>query len=478
MKRIIYFIVPIVLTACSNDFINLLPPSTVSTDLLYKTDKDFQDAIIGGYNVLQSQYRDMYIFGDVRADDSEIQVVKTDAWSDSDLFIINANNGTISNTWRNYYSCIYRMNMVLSKIEEVDPAVVINKNRHIGEARFLRALAYFDLVRIFGDVPLLTVPIDIQEARQTTRTNVDAVYDLIISDLSSIEGFLPAGYSGSDVGRVTIGAVKSLLGKVYLTRHDFQKAESKLQEVTTMGYALLPDFNDLFDYSKDEHHSEYIFDMEYASGNNIGNTMTNRFAPNSAPFLAYYGVRGIGGEANSPTEKLISLFDESDSRKDVTVAIYGGFINGDGEFIEFPPATVKTYTKKYLTALPSSDDSDTNWKVIRYADVLLMYAEALNENGKTNEALTWLNMVRTRARVSTYTGLSQNETREAIYTERRLELSFEGHRWFDLVRTGKAYATMADKGMEPYMTLFPVPWSQIQVINDSAIFWQNEGYYN
>lgn len=478
MKKIVYLIVPILLASCSNDFIDLQPQSTVSTDMLYKTDGDFKDAVIGGYNVLQTQYRDMYIFGDVRADDSEIQVVKTDAWSDSDLFVMNSNNGTINSTWRNYYSCIYRMNMVLSKIESADPAVVTNKNRHIGEAKFLRAFAYFDLIRIFGDVPLVTVPLTIQEAQVAPRAKTDLVYDLIISDLLSIEQLLPAKYTGADVGRATSGAAKSLLGKVYLTRHDFQKAESKLQEVTTMGYALLANFNTLFDYSKDEHHSEYIFDIEYASGNSITNNMTNRFAPNSAPFLAYYGVKGIGGEANSPSLELMDLFDDSDTRKDVTVGTYGGFYNGAGEFIAFPSATVRTYTKKYLTAIPSTDDSDVNWKVLRYADVILMYAEALNENGKTNDALTYLNMIRTRAGVPTYSGLSQGDLREAIYKERRLELSFEGHRWFDLTRTGRAYETMKSKGMKEYMTVFPVPWSQIQVINDDAIFWQNEGYYN
>ena len=135
------------------------------------------------------------------------------------------------------------------------------------------------------------------------------------------------------------------------------------------------------------------------------------------------------------------------------------------------------YTKKYLTRTTTNNDSPANWKVIRYADVILMYAEALNENGKTTEALTWLNMIRERAGVSAYSGLSQAETREAIYLERRLELSFEGHRWFDLVRYGRAYETMAWKGMRPYMTVFPIPWNQMQIVNDPSILWQNEGYF-
>ena len=475
MKKIVYLIFPFLFASCS-DFIDLMPKSTVTIDFLYKTDNDFHDAIVGAYAVLQSQYQNMYIYGDIRADDSEQQIIKSDAFSESDLFIISSTNGTISSTWQNYYLLIFRVNTVLEQIEDADQAIVTNKAHYIAECKFLRALAYFDLVRIFGDVPLITKTLTASEALKTLREKVDLVYDLIISDLQSCEADLPVQYSGADVGRATRGAAKSILGKVYLTRHDFTKAESKLQEVTTMGYSLLPDYNDLFDYSKDEHHSEYIFDVEYASNQNVSNRMTNQFAPNQASFLQYYGITGLGREANSPSEELRNLFEDNDKRKDVNVAIYGGWINADGEFVALPPATSQSYTKKYIAVVPLADDSPANWKVTRYADVILMYAEALNENGKTTEALTWLNMIRTRAGIDIYSDLSQSETREAIYLERRLELSFEGHRWFDLLRYGRAYETMKGKGMLPYMTLFPVPWSQIQVINDRSIMWQNEGY--
>lgn len=479
MKRIVYLFFPIIFAACSTDFIDLLPQSTVSVDVMYQTDNDFRDAVVGSYAILQSQYVNMYIFGDMRSDDAIQLVVKADTQSESDLFTLASTNGTINSTWRNYYSLIFRVNTVLSKIEEADPAIVTNKNRHTGEARFLRALAYFDLVRLFGDVPLVTTPISATEALNTPREKIDAIYELIISDFTSAEQLLPASYSGSNVGRATSGAAKALLGKVYLTRHDFAKAESKLQEVTNMSYSLLPNFNDLYDYAKDKHHSEYIFDIEYASGNNVSNSMTNRFMPNEGVFLTFCGIAGIGGESNSPSEILRNLFDDNDKRKDISVAVYGGWINGAGDFVAFNNAgTNKSYTKKYITRVPTSDDSPANWKVTRYADVLLMYAEALNENGKTEQALTYLNIVRQRAGVPAYSGLSQSETREVIYTERRLELCFEGHRWFDLIRTGRALTneSLMAKGIRPFNLLFPVPWSQVQVVNNPSIFWQNEGY--
>jgi starch-binding outer membrane protein, SusD/RagB family len=467
----------ILLVSCKKDYIELQPVSTVSVDVLYKTDKDFQDAVIGGYSTLQNQYQNFWIFGDIRGDDAEQQIVKNDAWSTSDAFLLFSDANLLRDTWRNYYIIINRMNTVLAKIEEADAAVITNKNRHVAEAKFLRAAAYFDLVRIFGDVPLLTKPITTEEAYQTTREKVDKIYEeVIIKDLLEAEGGLAAKYTGTDVGRATKGAAKALLGRVYLTRKEFGKAEAKLQEVTTMGYSLLNNFNDLFDYSKDEHHSEYIFDIEYGENVGEGSIFTNRFMPNSGLMAETYGVKGIGTETNSPSPGLIAAFVAGDKRKDMTVGVTGGFIDKNGVFKPLPQSTSQTYTKKYLTSEPTADDSKANWKYIRYADVLLMYAEALNENGKTNMALPVLNQVRTRAGLPGYAGLTKEDTREKIYLERRLELSFEGHRWFDLVRTGRAYETMKSKNMQPFMTVFAVPLGQIQVINNQSVFPQNPGY--
>lgn len=129
-----------------------------------------------------------------------------------------------------------------------------------------------------------------------------------------------------------------------------------------------------------------------------------------------------------------------------------------------------------MTSLIIQNDSKANWKVIRYADVLLMLAEALNENGKTTEALSYLNQVRERAGLAGYANLTQAEAREKIYLERRLELYLEGHRWFDLIRTDQALAVMQPYGMKPYMTVFPIPQSQIEVVNNPAVFSQNPGY--
>lgn len=479
MKTIINIVIIIslmVLFSCKKSFIELNPISTVSADALYKTDKDFKDALVGIYGIYQNQYQNMWLFGDMRGDDSWDELVKGTAAA-MDNFTINNDDGVIRTTWLNYYNIINRANTLITKISNADPAVVKDKEIYMAEAKFLRALAYFDLVRIYGDVPMVTTPLTIEESYKSGREKVAKIFsEVIIKDLLSAETKLPAKYSGSEVGRATRGAVKALLGKVYLTANDFVKAEAKLQEVTTMGYALLPKYNDLFDYTKDEHHSEYIFDIEYEQGIGEGNCFTTNFCPKDPPTAAFYGVTGGQNGNNNPPKSLFALFPAGDLRKDITAA--DGFTDNAGVFRPLIPTSndVQTYTKKYMVRLLAVCDSRANWKVIRYADVLLMYAEALNENAKTVEAMVYLNQVRKRAGLPAYSNLTQSDAREKIYLERRLELSFEGHRWFDLLRTKRALSVMSPFGMKAYMTVFPLPLSQVQLINNKTIFPQNPGY--
>lgn len=462
--------------SCKKDFIYLTPISTASVDAVYKTDKDFQDAVAGIYSVMRNQYQDFWIFGDLRADDS---------WHalGNDAFLVSVNTFSMSssanlmiNSWRNYYKMISRSNLVLDKIAATDAAVVKNKDRHTAEARFLRALAYFDLVRIWGDVPMPTTTISIDDGYKLSREKVQKIYnDVIIPDLIYAESKLPLKFTGTDVGRVTKGAASSILARVYITVKDFAKAETKLQEITGMGYALLKNYNELFDYTKEEHHSEYIFDIEYQDGGlGLGSGFSNKFLPKSAGSAAdlFYNIKGGAGEQNTPTLGFLAAFDPADKRQDVTVA--KGYYDNSGVFKGF--IQIATFTKKYLATTPAINDSKVNWKVIRYADVLLMYAEALNENGKTNQAIPYINMIRKRAGLPEYTSLTKDAAREKIYDERRFELGMEGVRWFDLVRTGKAISVMAPFGMKPHMTVFPIPLIEIQIINNPTILPQNQGY--
>jgi hypothetical protein len=460
--------------ACSKDFIELRPISTVTVDALYNTDNDFKDAVIGCYSTLQNQYNNFWHF-DLPSDDVKHQWPTEDIRLRLDNFTYQNNEGLFLNSWKNYYEIIFRANTILSKIEGKDVSIVRNKERHIAEAKFLRAFSYFDLVRIFGDVPMVTTVITDEEALKIGRDKVDRIYEeIIIKDLLDAAKMLPMQYTGNDVGRATKGAAMALLGRVYLTRRDFVNAEAKLQEVTTMGYSLLNNFNDLFD-PKNEHHREYIFDIEYEEGIQEGSSFTNAFSPNEPAVLIFYNILGGAGNSGTPSPGLFDIFGEDDLRKGISVL--KGITDKNGNYIPVSGRVgANSFTAKYMTPVARGGDSPANWKVIRYADVLLMYSESLNENGKTDEALVYLNQVRKRAGLKGYSDLTQKDAREKIYLERRLELSFEGHRWFDLVRTGRAYDTLKPLGMQPYMALFPIPLEQIQIMNNPTIFSQNPGY--
>jgi len=489
MKRIIgtLALISMLMLSCSKEFISIDPVSTVTTDLVYKTDKDFQDALTNTYAVFQTVYSDMWQIGDLRGDDTKSGLVSNLTASEMDKFILNSDAGIVSNAWRNYYIIINRANYILAKIANADVAVVTKKDRYIGETKFLRALAYFNLVRIFGDVPMVVTVLSIDESYKVPREKADKIYsDVIIPDLLDAVNKLPVSYTGTDVGRATQGAAKALLGKVYLTTHDFIKAETTLQALTAspFTYALLPKFNDLFDYTKNEHHSEYIFDIEYEEGINEGSTFTTQFSLSFQASGALSQVLidafklpsstiGSGGDQGCPHDGLFSAFNPIDLRMGITCA--KGYTY-NGVYTPISPTGIGSFTLKYMVTSVKLNDSRANWKVIRYADVLLMLAEALNENGKTTEALVQLNKVRVRAGVPVYAGLTQADARNKILLERRFELHMEGHRWFDLLRTGLAYTTMQSFGMKPYNTVFPIPLAQIEVVNNSQIFWQNEGY--
>ena len=476
-KNFIFVCMFAVLSSCSQSFIDLIPTSTVTIDVIYKNDKDFSDALIGVYNPIRSAYNDFWIFSDLRADDSWIEYPKADSWSYSDLFTLNSGHGLVNDAWTRYYQAIFRANVILAKLEGFDESTIPNKRRYIAEASFLRALCYFDLVRIFGDVPAVTADISIQEAYQTSRTPVATIYNnIIIPDLLTAEAGLLARYTGNEIGKPTTGAAKAILGRVYLTIKDFQKAENKLLEVTTMGYELEKEYSTLWDYSN-KRNSEYIFNIEYESGVNGGSSFNNSFMPNFPEMMAFFGIAGTGGERYNPSRKFMPLWEEHDKRKEISIGIPGGYYNAVEEFRPLPVFTCQSYTQKYIAPSTSAGDSPADWKVIRYADVILMIAEAMNENGKTTQAIPYLNMIRTRAGVNEYpTTMSKEETFNAIELERRFELCFEGHRWFDLVRWGKSYEVMQSEGMMPHMVLYPIPLSQIQLIDDPAILPQNPGY--
>jgi tetratricopeptide (TPR) repeat protein len=479
-------ILTLISSSCNKDFIDIPPVASISPDGLYITNSDFDGAMVGVYDTYQNTMGAMFRFDELPADDAWDELRKNPNLS-YDTFIVQSDENNLLIAWTNFYVIIGRCNMILQKLETAKPSL---KDQFIGEARFLRALAYFKLVQLFGDVPMITKPLSIEEGYKAGRTAKATIYsDVIIKDLQDAAAKLPAKRTGSTVGRATSGAAKSILGRVYLQISDFVKAEAILQEVINANtYKLLANWNDLWDFTKDEHHSEYIFDIEYEKGfSGEGSGLANSRLPKDTKLAAFYGVTGGGTDDYNIPPSFFSVFPAGDLRKNFSaVNSYPGGTGGATVVIVPTANNASTFSRKYIAAINLSGDSPANIKIIRYADVLLMCAEALNENGKTGTALTYLNMVRERARAipgatssatPDITSTDMATVRNAIALERRLELAGESNgRFWDLVRTGKALTTLAPLGMKAHQTIFPVPLTQIQIMNDKTIFAQNPGY--
>lgn len=471
-------------SGCTKDFLDRAPISQMNGNNFYKTAEDMKNALTAAYGSLQYgalYYSSMHVIGDLRSDNTEV----TNPNAGTDLVAIDnfqnlATTSISSTTWAGHYQAIQSVNIVIEKTTAV-PMDANLKARYIAEAKFLRGLMYFNLVRIFGDVPLVVKVINNpQEGYTYGRNPSTEVYTQIISDLTDAEAVLPHEFIGADIGRATKGAAAALLGKVYLTQKRFDLAVPQLKKVidnvVLNKYQLLPTYAGVFGIAN-ENNRESIFEVQFKKGSNgEGSPFTNQFAPIGSG-TAVVSIGNPLGQ-NIPTADMNSAYEANDIRK--AVSMRNSYVLGAN--------TVQhNYIVKYLGTPAASLDSDNNWIVLRYADVLLMYAEALNEQGYVVDgpAFTYLNQIRNRAGLLSKTSnnadlalrvADQAAFRLAIEQERRVELAFEGHRWFDLVRTGRALALMGAKGMESHHVLFPIPQSQIDI--NPALIKQNIGYPN
>jgi len=359
------------------------------------------------------------------------------------------------------------------------------KERYLLEAKFLRAYSYFRLVRAFGDVPLkLNVPKDASEFN-IPRTPKEQVWAAIEQDLTDAAGGLPDSYAGADVGRATQGAAFALHAKVamYLAASDparWNDVKTFTDEVINSGvYSLFPDFEKLF-RTENENSSESVFEIQCAL------LPSNTDASNSQ-YSQVQGVRGVTGGGwgfNVPTTDLVNAFEPGDPRLNATI-IFAGTTTAEGDMI---PSTAANPMYNYKSYVPFSmyvtgfnEGCQQNVRVIRYADVLLMNAEANNELNNTSEALTSLNAVRARARggnnsvLPNVTTTDQQQLRSAIWHERRVELAMEFDRYFDVIRQGRGAEVFGPKGwIAGKNEVWPIPQSEIDL--SAGVLTQNPGY--
>jgi len=448
-KRIIIPVTVLFLTffSCEN-FLEITPEASVTIENFYESESDFVQAVIGTYAPLRDLYEEDWEMTELRSDNThfifDIANRGTQPTEDLGLFTVETNNVTVFNKWANNYLIISRANQILGTIDEVDFAQS-SKDDLKGQALFLRALAYFDLVRHFGGVPLFLEPPTSYETTFRDRATADEVFDQVVADAQQAAGLLP-DKGNQAVGRATSGAANALLGHVYLRLGQWADAETALSNVEDDGYVLLDDYASIFEPAN-EGNDEIVFEVEYVEGasQNMQSTFPYSFLPELADPAVITGVspaaRNGGGSFNTPTPEMLAAYEDGDFRLATSVGFYTGTSPLVGVTYENTP-----YIKKYQHPHLIGGQTGQNWIVYRYADVLLMLAEAKNEQGETGEAKGYVDQVRARAGLAATAAGTQSELREAILQERRVELAFENKRWHDLVRAGRAVEVMNEFG--------------------------------
>lgn len=490
IKKIVYVSAIFAFTQCSNDFLEKAPLDTINTSNYPTNAAELVTLVNGAYQPLQwpKLYNMRMWTSDIMAGNSIVGAgggsdgIET---QDNSNFVTTTDNQGVLDIWRGPWPGILMSNMVL----KVAPNLSIDediKNRSMGEAYFLRAHYYFILVRYFGDLPLITTPQSSDSDLYPKRVSKDLIYDQIISDLEKAAELLPnkSEYTGANVGRANKGAALGELAEVYLTLgNNWQKVVDLTTQVEGLGFSLNTNYADNFNPSN-ENSVESLFEVQYNSNGGFSFWSNENQASWTSTFMGPRGSNFVGGGWgwNQPTQEFIDSYEPNDSRKDITV-LYTGCPAFDGKTYQATYSTTGYNVRKFLvplSAVSSYDNSPLNFPILRFSDILLMKSEALNELGQTSQAEVPLNKVRNRAGLSNIaSGLSQEEFRNAVLKERRVELAFEGQRWFDLIRVNKGQYgldflhSIGKNNATSKHLLFPIP--QIERDRNPKLT-QNPGY--
>lgn len=468
----IYFLCSalLVLAGCSKS-LNKKPVSALTETNYYRNTEEVETAVIGDYAALRDVYNLDFILAGLRSDDSYISEAEGDM-NQIDGFGERATNSYVAAYWQAAYFTIKQSNTVLKYLGNVTDAQ--KKAWFEAEARFIRAHMYFNLVRLWGDVPLVTTSVDYNDPKLFVRTNKDSVYSQIIADFQFAIQKLPASWDATAVARVTAYAAKGMLAKVYLTQKNYAAARALLQDlIDNPGpLQLLPSYKNVFGLNN-EMNAEVMYAVRYKSNSNgLGNIFTYNFDK----------VSGSPGYRSASDFRGSAVFVTADSVRKSTTFLTGG--DYGTSFYD---------VGKYQDPTALKNDAGADFIVLRYADIILLYAEVVNEmegavaGPAPAAALTQLNRIRTRAGVPVYTATAaqvatQAAFRTTIKAERRRELGIEDQRWYDLLRWGDAITAMnahfTARGLPhvvaDYQALYPVPQREIDISN--GVMQQNKGY--
>lgn len=481
MKKIIcnFIITSFILTACVD--LSLVPEGSMAPENFYLSESDANSAVIASYSGLTSHYiYNQYseVLNSQGTDDAEWGNGRNTSNADKndlDRFNYSPETKLVYEFWRTQYTVINICNAAIDNITAMPQELIpdVKRNQFIAEAKFVRSLLYFNLVRCYGGVPLVLRETKSMKNLKIARNSKDEVYEQIITDLNFCETNLPlkSEYPASDIGRATKGAAMALLAKVYLTKGEYQKVVEITAEIQKSNeYSLWDKYADNFSLEK-KNGKESIFEIQYKAGTgNPGSSYNGYFRP---PFVKINGWSGYGD--NPVTKNHYDAYAEGDLRRDVNVRLYTR--------TEYPNMSTSIlypyYCNKYLdfSTEANVENSGNNYPVLRYADVYLMRAEALGMMNIGNpEAYACLNQIRRRAfglplnvtsEVDITTAASKDDFQDIILHERRLEFAFEGQRRFDLLRTNKLKKAMEAQNpsiaasIQDKHMLLPIPQLEI-----------------
>lgn len=479
------FLFVLFLFSCNEDFLDKEPLGQLSSESFFATTEHAIQATNATYNQLRNF--GVHVFGfigmtDIASDNADKGSTPGDNNDQIELdnLTFGPGNGLIRGVWEGFFRGVYRANLAINNIPPINMDEAL-KARLVGENKFLRAYYYFFLVRAFGHIPLITEALEPSEYLQN-QVPAPEVYDVIIQDLTDAIAVLPekSEYAPEDLGRATKGAARGLLAKVYLFLGDYANAEKYALEVINSGeYALYPDYEEIF-RREGENSSESIFEVQAVALEAGGG---------GSQYNEVQGVRGtpnLGWGFNRPSDALVAEYENGDPRLEATVLFVGEELpDGSAVVEDNPNIEGERYSQKaWQPEYPGGNNNGPgNIRRLRYADVLLIAAEAANELGKPGDALMYLNMVRERARggdasiLPDVTTTDQAELRQAIWHERRVELAMEQHRYFDIVRQGRAAELLQAQGknfVEGKHEDFPIPQTEIDLSGGRLV--QNNGY--
>ena len=489
VTKILLLLVLLANLSCSDDFLDRQPLDTINTENYPANGDELVTIVNGAYQPMQRPklYNMRMWTTDIIAGNSIVGAGGgTDGIETTNManFVTSTDNAGALDLWRGPWPGILMSNIVLDAAPNLENISDEIRDRSMGEAYFLRAHYYNILATFFGDVPLVTEPQSSDDNLLPSRDPVSEVNAQIINDLNQAAELLPikSSYGNENLGRAPKGAAYALLAKVHLRLGNYQEALNAATEVENLGYQLNSNYADNFSIHT-ENSIESIFEVQYAADAGEDFWSDDNQSSWTSPFMGPRGANFVAGGYgwNQPTQEFVSQYEDGDLRKDITI-LYEGAPLFDGKEYDPDYSSTGFNVRKFLVPLsevPTYDNSPLNFPVLRFADILLVKAEALNELGQTAEAEEYINLVRNRAGLDDIQNLNQTDFREAVLKERRLELAFEGHRWLDLIRVNNGqYAldflhSIGKNNATQKHLLFPIP--QIEIDRNPNLV-QNPGY--